>query len=409
MAEVTGGDLRDHGLDKKQVAMVAFHKALTIFGRTYRSIFKQFVSGLTPGNSEHVVGSGTLKKVVALKPITLDAIKFRGGQVQTDLEFKGLNFTEKIIRASQYGAIFALDDKQRVDWLFRMLVAINKAFDIGAEIACDRSISSCLTQRLPVIEVAGPETGTRAITPKDTPTIMKTNYVYRDGDWTNNDADQFTPQSVHKIYGFFLDKKCGYVPPETFEQWLNEVTGNALPETVYMQLTPTARNMLAKTEQGEKMLDNGGIHGNPLTLRFVNTPHDLVSGNFITDNTNVASAYNASTNRITLAARKIKDRNTDDDRVLFPLNQNMGDTQLNGLNDVAANSFENIEVQPDNVLGIWSSSAISFGMFNQLSMMQAKSDIRLKNAFLFLKRLGIGSVVNNENKVMLFPIRGKNL
>ena len=391
MAEVMGRDLRDHGLSKIQASVINYARMMYVFGRDFFSIFKYYTAGISGRNSEYLVGQGSTKRLVAVKPITLDAIKYRGGQVQVDLEFKSIGFTERLIRARQVGAIFSMSHTelgQGPMWAQRVLGGVSKATAIGLGIAIDRNISASLTQRLPIIEVAGPETGTRYITPKYTPTIMKTNWVYRDGPWTNSEEDQFNHESVHKIFGFFLDKKA---------------------KTCVLQLTPTARNMLAKTEQGQKLLDAGGIYGNPTSLLFVDTPHDLAAGLFITDNTNVASAYSASTNRITVAARTLGARHTDDDRVLFPLNQNMGDTQLNGLSDVASNAFENIEVQPDNLLGAWDIDSVSFGDFQELNLQQQKRDIRLLNALIILSRFGIGSVVNNENKVMLFPIRGKNL
>ena len=390
MTEVMGSDLRSQGLTKNQTAIINYARTMYTFGRDYFSIFRYYTAGINGQNSEYMVGQGSVKRMVAVKPITLDNLKFSGGQVQTELSLKSITFSERIIKARQFAAIFGIGetDKQGNNWLLRVQAGIRKATIIGLGEAIDKTISRSLIEQIPLVEVSNVTAGSRKIEPKVSPTLHKTNFVYRDGDWTTSDADQFNHETVHKVHGFFLDKKA---------------------RTCVLQLTPTARQMLAKTEQGQKLLDAGGIYGNPTSLFFVDTPHDLAAGNYTKNNANVIYQYVSSTDKLRLASRQIKKNNVDNLRVLFPVNQTMQATNLNSLNDVAAGSFENIEVDPVDLLGAWDIDAVSFGDFTQLNIHEQKNDIRMLNTLFVLSRFGIGSIVNNENKALLLPIRGKKL
>ena len=390
MAEVTGQDLRDHGLTAKEIAVVLFARTMYSFGRDYFSIFSSFADGANGPNSEDAVGQATLKKLLTVEPITLDNQKFGGGQLNTDLNLKTLKFNDRIIRAERKSAIFGVSptDNQGGNWVMRVDAGIRRATAQALGVSIDQNIVGAFTRLLPIIEIANKTTGTRRTAPKDTPTINKTNYVYRDGDWTTSDADQFNHESVHKIHGFFLDRKA-----------MNCV----------LQLTPTARQLLAKTEQGQKMLDAGGIYGRPTSLMFVDTPHDLAAGNLSKNNSNTAYQYISGTDKLRLASRKFAKSHVDNDRVLFPSNQTMQATNLNALNDVAAGSFENIEVDPVDLVAAWDISSVVFGSFNRLNQHQEKEDIRFLGAKFIYSSFGIGSIVSDQNKVILIPIKGKKL
>ena len=402
MAEVTGADLRSSGLTPKQIAILNFSKLLNLFGRNYKSLFKHKVSGVDDTNSETPVSTGTAKKILAVEPFDLDNLKYGGGEIQVELSLKEVKLNDRIIRAKRYAGLFAIDDKERIDWIFRMLIAINKGFNQGLSVAIDKNISECFSNLLPIIEISNKTTGNRKILAKDTPTIHKTNFVYRDGDWTTSDADQFNHETVSRIHGFFVDRKSGrdVYPNDPYIR---------INTNVYMQLTPTAHTMLSKTEQGMQMLKDGGVYGSGTSVVFLNTPHDLAAGNFMKNNSNTAYEYVASTDKVRVASRQIKKNNVDNERVLFPVNQTMQATNLNSLNDVAAGSFENIEVDPVDIVAVWAKEAVSFADFTQLKIMKQKNDIRFKNAIFYLRSEGIGSVVTDQNKVMLFPLRGKKL
>ena len=402
MAEVLGTDLRDHGLTAKELAVLNFSRVLNLFGRNYKSLFKPCVSGINDTNSENPVAKGTAKKILAVEPIELDTLKYSGGEIQVELSLKQLKLNDRIVRAKRYAGLFALDDKERIDWLFRIIIAINKAFNAGLSVSVDKNIAGCFNELLQIIEISNKTTGNRKIIAKDTPTIYKTNIAYRDGDWTNSEADHFNHESVHKIFGWLTDRKAGRLlyPEDPYMSYSTPC---------YMQLTPTARGLLTKTEQGESMLKEGGVYGKNGRLLFIDTPHDLAAGNFMKNNTNMAYQYDATTDKVRLACRKIAKKNTQNDRVLFPRNQTMQANNLNGLNDVAASSFENIEVDPVDLVAVWANEAVSFGEFTELSIMQQKNDIRMQNAFYYLRSEGVGSVITDQNKVMVFPIRGKTI
>ena len=53
--------------------------------------------------------------------------------------------------------------------------------------------------------------------------------------------------------------------------------------------------------------------------------------------------------------------------------------------------------------------ALSFGDFLELNMQEQKRDIRLLNTLFVLSRFGIGSVVKDEDKALLVPIRGRTV
>ena len=46
MAEVTGGDLRDHGLSKLQIGVINYARMMYVFGRDFFSIFKYYTAGI---------------------------------------------------------------------------------------------------------------------------------------------------------------------------------------------------------------------------------------------------------------------------------------------------------------------------------------------------------------------------
>ena len=390
MTEVMGSDLRNQGLTAKEIAIINYARTMYTLGRDYYSIFRFYTAGVSGQNSEYLVGQGSRKRLVAVKPIDLDTLKYQGGQLQTELRLKNVTFSERIISADQYAAIFGIGetDNQGNQWLLRVQGGIRLAITEGLGKAIDRTIVQALVKHLPLVEVSNKTTGDRKITPKVNPTVHKTNFAYRDGPWTNSDADQFTSETVHKIHGFFLDKGA---------------------RACILQLTPYARLLLQKTTRGQNMLNAGGIYGNPTSLYFVDTPSNFAAGNFTKNNTNVAFQYTAGTDRIRLATRQFAKSHVDNDRVLFPSNQTMQANNLNALNDVAAGSFSNIEVDPVDLLGAWDVSALSFGDFLELNMQEQKRDIRLLNTLFVLSRFGIGSVVKDEDKALLVPIRGRTV
>ena len=387
MAEVTGANLRSSGLTAIDLVSASLAKTMYMFGRDYYSRFRYLVSPIEENESEYLVGQGGQKRLLATKPFKLDSIKHGAGQIQSELSLSGIQFAERYIQARQFGKISALNKDQNNAWKAKIIKGLQRATvqGLGAEI--DNVISRAFSDKIAVVEVPNVTTGTRRIVPKITPTVMKTNYVYRYGDWTTSDAEQFSPDAVHAIHGFFVDRKVS---------------------TAVLQLTPTAARILGKTEQGEKLLQAGGVYGNT-SLIFVYTPHDVSAGAFINNNSNTAKTYTAGTDRIVVASRKILDNNVDNQRVFFPSNQTMGASNLNGLNDVASGSFEEIEIWPNDLLAAWSIDSVAFGDFLELNMHLQKEDIRFLGALFILSRFGIGSVIKDENKVMLFPIKGKKV
>ena len=80
--------------------------------------------------------------------------------------------------------------------------------------------------------------------------------------------------------------------------------------------------------------------------------------------------------------------------------------QLNTRPNVSG--FDDIQLTRDNLIAVWAKDAIAFGEFNQLMNNSEDHDPRQKNALYRLTRFGMNACILDENKVMLFPIRGKN-
>ena len=406
MAEITGNIAYNKSVRGEEITTLDFGKLTYSYGRDYFSRYMSCVTGAGPnivneyGFSEENfnIANGTAKKILGIKSIELDDIRYGIQPIGTgqagELTPGQLPLAVKLLVSRQVGKVFALDDKDLLD-LGRSLPPIwDKALMQAYGKKIDQVIAESFISAIPSIVYdtsqsnAFYDANTRKTLAKYTATLNKTNFVYRDGDWTAGTTigtARLTPASIYKIQGFFVDKG---------------VSGYG---SVYMQLTPAAMELLAATNEGLRMLREGGTD----MVRFVNTQTTMAAGEFIRANDlKVASAFNRANDVIDVAARTLGDDHTSDEGVLFPPNQTMTAAQLNRQPNVAG--FEDIQLTRDNLIAVWARDAVAFGEFDRLRNKASKNDIRLNNAMFHVERFGLNSVILDENKIMLFPIRGKN-
>ena len=411
MAEITGNIAYNKSVRGEEITTLDFGKLTYSYGRDYFSRYMSCVTGAGPnivneyGFSEENfnIANGTAKKILGIKPIELDDIRYGIQPIGTgqagELTPGQLPLAVKLLVSRQVGKVFALDDKDLLD-LGRSLPPIwDKALMQAYGKKIDQVISESMVAAIPSIvydtqnqNAFYDKDGTRKFLAKYSATSNKTNFVYRDGDWTTPssatvDEPRFTAASVYKIEGFFVDKG---------------VSGYG---RVHLQLTPAASNLLARTNEGLRMLRDGGTE----IVRFVHTPNNIVSGRFLgPPNHYLSSAYNAGTEVATIAARALADDHETEDRVLFDSSQTMTAAALNRQSNLGTAGFVDIEVKRDDLIAVWAKDAVAFGEFDRLRNQASKNDIRLNNALFHVQRFGLNAVILDENKVMLFPIRGKN-
>ena len=404
MTEVVGADVLSTGVRAEGLTTLDFSRLVYSYGRDYFSRYKPCVLGAGAnivdkyGFSEEnfTIGTGKAKKMLGIKPITLDPINYGGQDIGIstgDIRPGKVPLAVRLLVARQFGKVFTMDDKDLIDLQYSLPPIFDKALMQAYGKLIDEVIIESLVA--PIASVVYDTTQTNAhYTAGNKPlvkyeaTINRTNFVYRDGPWTSGNTvgtDRFSPASVYKIQGFFADKGVsGY-------------------RSVCMQLTPQATDILASSNEGLRMLGDGGTE----LIRFVVSQTTQAAGEFIkTGKLGPASAYARANDVITVGARTIGEDHTADEGVLFASNQNMTAAQLNSRPNVSG--FEDIELTRDNLIAVWAKDAVTFGEFEMLTNSASKHDIRQNNALYQLNRFGCGATILDENKVMLFPIRGKN-
>ena len=318
MAEVTGLDVLNSGVRGAEITTLDFSNLIYSYGRDYFSKFKPFVTSAGPqmvnnyGYPEEnfKIESGSAKKIVGVHEITLDEVRYGGQPIGTgagELRPGLVPLSVRLMVARQFGKIFALDDKDLLDLGKDLPGILDKALMQAYGKAVDKTIVDSLTAPIPsiVYDKTNPnawyyQNGSRKFLAKYTATHNKANFVYRDGTWTSGSTvgtARFGPSAVYKIEGFFIDKGIsGYRP-------------------VCMQLTPAAIDILAATNEGLRMLRDGGTD----LIQFVKTQTTLAAGESIrTNNLGPASAYAAANDVIDIAARTIGDDHTSNEGVFIP-------------------------------------------------------------------------------------------
>ena len=398
MAEVTAADLRSTGLRGKELTTLNIANLIFMFGRDYFSKYRRRATGAGPMINDkwgfrersYRISNGSAKRILATKPIKLQKIKYGGIGLGSDITLSDIGFSQRTIIAELLATGFTWDDGDLLDTNGRVIPALKEAVTmqaVGASI--DDVIMGAFTRKLSLVQYDNTSSNswynsdTRKYNTKLATTTVKTNYTYRDEGWTTSDGDHFNHETIHKIRGFFDDKK---------------VLG-----PIYIQITPKARQLLGKTEEGDRMLQDGGTIG----VSFIGAATDEAAGHFIEDNSNIASAY--ASGKITLASRELQEKNVDDRLVYFGNTQTMTAVELNkaAVGAESRTAFTDIEIDRDHLIAAWDSDSLCYGEFDELNQSAERRDIRLLDATEAVTRIGIGSVISNENKVMLIPLSGK--
>ena len=412
MAEPTGLDAFQKGVRGAEITTIDWGRLIYSYGRDYFSRFKNCVTGAGGmivdqygfENENNAIGVGAAKKILGIRPIELDPVRFGVQPVGTgtgEIRPGLLPLRVRVLVARHFGKIFTFDDKDLLDLQYTLGPLFDKVLMQAYGKKIDDIIIDSLISQVPSI-VYNTSADNKYYNLNKRKPLAKydiTNniaqYVFRDGAWTTPssatvDQARFTPDSVYKILGFFIERDCD--------------------GPVYLQLTPDMIAMLSSTTRGVNMLNEGGVYaGKGPRLRFVATKVSQTAGVRIkTGDLKVASAFTTGTDVITVAARQVDTVLAENvtDRVLYDADQTMTATSLN--NQASTTGFVDIECKRPDLVAAWSRDAVAFGEFEQLMTEAQKNDIRQNNAAYRTNRFGMNSVILDENKVLLFPVRGKN-